>query len=437
MGGMSGSKSANRKLTWEEKRALEQMQHYTEKEAERINTLNGIIGSNVDNMLKMQDISYDENGKPVWNPTKRGTDFLKSGLSLDEWIKKSGASTENYEAGLMGAVLQQAAKEFKDTGIESGLETNVKDAIAKRSANADIEKNMYDLVRSYQTGTNRDTLNLLYERANRAAQGRADPAVERELAKSEANLQNKMRKQLGASWGISSAGIRNMGEFAKFREEAVSNNVNKNILATQQATQSWFAGQNEAVGGLNSYQQGQAQNIGNYLTMYNDYKNQRINRQNAMIAEYFKMQGGIFGRNRQLTSDYMSAITMPYTNSYAQVAGLYGQQAGIRAGANTIGTTPGSTFLTSPLMGGAMEGGSMMAAAGIAAAVANSDRRLKLDIIKLGLFSLFRYIWDLPQTIRIGIMSDEINPVFVSQDRYGFDVVDYIGAGLPPMQRIQ
>ncbi len=128
-----------------------------------------------------------------------------------------------------------------------------------------------------------------------------------------------------------------------------------------------------------------------------------------------------------------------YSNHLTRLANLSGLGSGVAQQTGAFGVQTGQGVANSMIQGGnarasgfaatgqAISGG-VNFLGGLAGAI--SDRRLKTDILRIGKSREgyptygFRYIWDAPGTVHIGVMADEVPPE-ITYDVGDFKAVDY------------
>jgi len=162
-----------------------------------------------------------------------------------------------------------------------------------------------------------------------------------------------------------------------------------------------------------------AQMLGQAGNTVEQYQQQAL--QDAMNRYAYQYQEP-YQRN-QNTMEYLNALSPTGVNR-----GMSTQQGAGGGGGRNVGQMIGGAAM---MVGGAYTGNPALMAGGASMAgqgYSSSDRRLKRNIKPIGktagginVYS-FDYIWGQPA---VGVMSDEVDPSWVKQDEFGFDMVDY------------
>lgn len=221
-------------------------------------------------------------------------------------------------------------------------------------------------------------------------------------------------------------------------------NIAQQGLATQLAN-----AQNNLFGSM--YQQNQANQLAAAQQLGNNYNTAAqqqlqgsfnapnlVNSVNSAATNLYNMGGNQQALNQsqinapwQLLNNYSNLIQGQYGGSSSTTQPYYQNQAAGGLGGAMGGAAMGSMFGPWGTGIGAVAGGLLGAF---------SDRRLKRDIEDTGarlpnglpVYS-YRYAWDDPETLRLGVMADEVRhvrPDAVHVHPSGFDTVDYEALGV-------
>jgi hypothetical protein len=283
---------------------------------------------------------------------------------------------------------------------------------------------------------------------SRAADVANNPYVQNQLrANSQAAMGTLGQMMPTVNSGAASVNAMGSGRHGLMQGSAISGTLN-NLM--QQNTGLMTSAYGQGLG-AQQYALGQTGQMQNNLSMPYNYMGQlgqmygqgaglraqggQIMGQAGTNVEQYQQQALQDAMNRyayQYQEPYQrNQNTMEYLNAMAPTGvqrGMSTQQAQGGGGGRNVGQMIGGAAM---MVGGAYTGNPALVAGGASMAgqgYASSDRRLKRNIKQIGktagginIYS-FDYVWGQPA---VGVMSDEVDPSWVKQDEFGFDMVDY------------